>query len=199
MKDSIVAKTMRGFFILLPFLIVYLMLGSLVDGLLALAQPVFDVLPGFLLRTEGSQRLAAFGILIVIFLVVGQFAHTTPFKRLGEWFESTFLDKFPPYSVLKSLSARLSGDDEETLQPALMSVGTDARMLVAIVEELPDGQVTVFVPMAPTPGLGYLQIVKREKLQKLDCAMSDALGWPLNWGAGTDALFKPRGGAAPTS
>ena len=48
MKDSIVAKTLRGFFILLPFLIVYLMLGSLVDGLLALGQPVFDVMPGFL-------------------------------------------------------------------------------------------------------------------------------------------------------
>ena len=39
MKESLVAKAVRGFFILLPFLIAYLMLGQLVDMLLALTQP----------------------------------------------------------------------------------------------------------------------------------------------------------------
>ena len=192
MKDSLVAKALRGFFILLPFLIAYLMLGQLVDMLLALTQPLIDVMPGILLETEGAQRVAAFGVLIVICILVAQVAHTAAAQRFGAWFEKTFLDKFPPYSVLKSLSARLSGSEDETLQPALMTVAPDARMLVAIVEELPSGEVTVFVPMAPTPGLGFLQIVKPEKLQRLECAMSDALGWPLNWGAGTEALFKGR-------
>ena len=38
-------KLVEGFFILLPVLIAYLMLGQLFDGLLALTQPVVDVLP----------------------------------------------------------------------------------------------------------------------------------------------------------
>ncbi len=190
MRESLAAKALRGFFILLPFLIAYLMIGQLVDMLLALTQPLIDVMPGILFKTEGSRRLVAFFVLVLIFVAVGQFAHTAAAQRFGAWFEKTFLDKFPPYSVLKSLSARLSGSEDETLQPALMTVAPDARMLVAIVEELPSGEVTVFVPMAPTPGLGFLQIVKPEKLQRLECAMSDALGWPLNWGAGTEALFK---------
>ena len=190
MKESLVAKALRGFFILLPFLIAYLLLGQLVDGLLALAQPIFDVMSGFLIRTEGMRRLAAFGVLILIFAAVGQFAHTAPFRRFGEWFERTFLARFPPYSVLKSLSTRLSGGEDGTLQPALMTVASDTRMLVAIVEELPGGEVTVFVPMAPTPGLGFLQIVSPSKLDKLECSMSDALGWPLNWGTGTQAILR---------
>lgn len=80
----------------------------------------------------------------------------------------------------------MSGDEDEKLQPALMTVAPDTRMLVAVVEELKDGNVTVFVPMAPTPGLGFLQIVAPSKLE---CSMSDTLGWPLNWGAGTEAVL----------
>jgi uncharacterized membrane protein len=192
MKESLAAKALRGFFILLPFLIGYLIVGQLVDMLLALTQPLIDVLPGILIKTEGARRLAAFGVLLLICVLVGQLAHTSLAQRFGNWFESTFLDKFPPYSVLKSLSAQLSGREEDQLQPALMTVAPDTRMLVAIVEDLPDGNVTVFMPLAPTPGLGLLQIVSPAKLQRLECSMSDALGWPLNWGAGTEALFKSR-------
>ena len=63
-------------------------------------------------------------------------------------------------------------------------------MLVAIVEKLTTGELTVFVPLAPTPGIGFLQIVSRDKVEKLNASMTDALGWFLNWGAGTEALFK---------
>jgi len=31
--------------------------------------------------------------------------------------------------------------------------------------------------------------VNPSKLEKLECSMSDALGWPLNWGAGTEAVL----------
>jgi len=39
------------------------------------------------------------------------------------------------------------------------------------------------------PALGLLQIVDPSKLEELQCSMSDALGWTLNWGAGTQALL----------
>jgi uncharacterized membrane protein len=190
MKDSLVAKALRGFFILLPFLIAYLMLGQLVDMLLALTQPLIDVMPGILLKTEGARRVAAFGALIVICILVAQFSHTRLARRFGSWFEKAVMGKFPPYTVLKSLSARLSGQEEGNLQPALLKTDNDARMLVAIVEKLPDGHVTIFVPMAPTPGLGVLQIVHPDRLEPLQCSMSDALGWTLNWGVGTQDLLK---------
>jgi uncharacterized membrane protein len=146
MKESLFAKALRGFFILLPFLVAFLLLGQLVDMLLALTQPLIDVMPGNVFETEGWRRLVAFGILIVICILVAQCAHT--------------------------------------------------RMLVAIVEELEDGNLTVFVPMASTSGMGFLQIVSPSKLEKLECPMSDVLGWTLNWGAGTDALFKAGSSAA---
>ena len=189
MKESLFAKALRGFFVLLPFLIAYLMAGQLVDMLLGLTQPIIDLMPGIVIKTEGMRRVFAFGVLIGICILVAQIAHTALARRFGKWFEETIMSKFPPYEVLKSLSHRLSGAEEESLQPALMTVAPDARILVAVVEELQDGNVTVFAPMAPAPGLGTLQIVSASKLERLECSMADALSWPMNWGTNTEALF----------
>jgi uncharacterized membrane protein len=91
------------------------------------------------------------------------------------------------------LATRISGKEAtKQLQPAILSVSSDIRMLAAIVEELPDDQMTVFVPLAPTPGVGFLQIVSRAKVEKLNAPMTDALGWFMNWGGGTEKLFLKR-------
>ncbi len=187
------SKFIEGFFILLPVLITYLMLGQLFDLLMALTQPIVDVLPTGLFSDLWIHRLTAATLLVVIFIFVGLVANTAPAHRFGDWFEKTFLRRFPPYTVLKSLSKWIAGKDVPgQLQPALLSVTADTRMLVAIIEELPGGELTVFVPLAPTPGVGVLQIVKSAKVRKLECSMTDALGWTLNWGSGTEALFKSR-------
>jgi len=183
----------EGFFVLLPILIAYLMLGQLFDMTMALTQPVLDVLPTSLFPDAWTHELVAAGLLIVIFGLVGLASHMTVARRLGSWFESTILVRFPPYNILKSLATWISGKDvPDRLQPAILSLSPDIRMLVAIVEELPDDNMTVFVPLAPTPGIGFLQIVNRSKVEKLDTPMTDALGWVMNWGGGTEKLFYKR-------
>jgi uncharacterized membrane protein len=185
---------LEGFFILLPVLIAYVMVGQLFDLLMALTAPITDVMPGTLFSDEWERRATAALLLIGIFLLFGLAAKTRLARGFGSWLERTLLDRFPPYSVLKSLSQRLGGKDEvDKLQPALLTVAPDTRMLVAIVEALPNDQLTVFVPMAPTPALGVLQIVSSAKVERLESSMAEALGWVLNWGAGTGALLKPRG------
>ena len=182
----------EGFFVLLPILIAYLLLGQLFDMTMALTQPILDVLPARLFPGEWSYKFAAAGILVVVIALVGLASHSALARRFGAWFESTILVRFPPYNILRSLSARISGkgkDAPEQLQPAVLSVSSDIRMLVAIVEELPDGHLTVFVPLAPTPGVGFLQVVSGSKVEKLDASMTDALGWILNWGEGTEKLL----------
>ncbi len=182
---------LEGFFILLPFLIAYLMLGQLFDMLMALTQPILDVMPERFVPGPWAHRFAAAGILIALCFLVGMAARTVSARRFGRWFERRSLEHFPPYKVLKSLSTWISGKGaSEHLQPALLEVMPDTRMLVAIVEALPNDQVTVFVPLAPTPGIGFLQILHRNKVTKVDSSMADALGWLLNWGTGTEALFK---------
>ena len=185
------ARFVQGFLILLPFLIAYLMLGQVFDMLMALTQPIIDVMPETLFSSTWIHRFAAAVLLAMIFIVVGLVGETAPARRVGNWIENTILNRFPPYTVLKSLSGWFAGNEVAQLQPALLSVTPDTRMLVAVVEELPTGDLSVFVPFAPTLGVGLLQIVSSGKVQKLECSMTEALGWLLNWGVGTETLLKP--------
>jgi len=76
------------------------MLGQLVDTLLALTQPMIDVAPWVVFKTEGARRLVAFGVLIVICIFVAVVADTTLARRAGTWFENAVMSRFPPYTVL---------------------------------------------------------------------------------------------------
>ncbi len=183
-------KFVEGFFILLPFLIAYLMVGQLFDGLLALTQPVVDVLPQKLFGSELAHRLAAAAALLLIFVLMGIVSTTRPARAFGGWIERTVLNHFPPYTVIRTLAGRIAGNDAPSqLQPALLTTAPGIRMLVAIVEELPNAELTVFVPIAPTPGMGVLQIVSASKVERLEASMSSALGWVLNWGIGTETIL----------
>lgn len=193
---------LEGFLITLPVLLAYLMLGGVVDGMMALTSPVVDVLPVEWFEGPGGQRWFAVGALIALFLVVGAASHTVPMRQLGVFLESHTLGKFPPYEILKNLSKAVAGRDQSGLRPGLLTVAPGTRMLVAVVEELPGEELCVYVPMAPTPAVGFLQIVDRSKVECLDVPMSDALGSILNWGAGTADLLggrAARSASIPTS
>ncbi len=188
----------EGFLIALPILLVYLMLAQFVDALMVLTVPVTDLLPTDWFADGDGQRIFAAGILVVLFLGLGIAARTRPMKHLGTLIEDRTLNRFPPYLLLKSVTQRIGGkDDPSLLQPALLSVTPDIRVLVAIVEELPENELCVFFPLAPTPAMGFLQVVSSSKVQRLEVSMTDALGWILNWGIGTQALLDGRPTSSP--
>ena len=117
----------------------------------------------------------------MICLLIGLFDESETGKRMGNWLERKVLNRFAPYALLRSLSSRLSGRDVPgQLQPALLAVAPDARMLAYIVEEHADGNLTLFVPLGSTPGVGTIQIVGQAKVEKLDASMMDTLGCLFN-------------------
>jgi uncharacterized membrane protein len=191
------SRIVDGFLILLPFLLTYLMMGQLFDAMLALATPIADLLPKGAGSSEWALRLQAAGLLVIGCFLVGLAVRTEAARRFGKWIEVAFLNRIPPYVILRNLARRLSGRDvPNQLQPALIRTDPGTELLGFIVEEHAGGKFTVLVPLAPMPGVGTLQIVSREKIQKLEVPMKDALGAILNWGAGTEALLKATKGSS---
>jgi len=202
MKEApkfVIGIFIEGFVILLPFLISYLLLGGLFDMLLALTQPLVDLLPAGIFPDAWTHRFAAAVALVVVFSLVGLAARTSAGRRLGVWIENRVLRRFAPYELLRSFSRRISGRGlSDELQPALLESNDGVRELAFIVENPPEGDLTVFVPLSPTPGVGTLQLVRRDKVEILDAPFMEAVGCLFNWGAGTRALLetKNRNGAA---
>ena len=48
-----------------------------------------------------------------------------------------------------------------------------------------------YQPLTSLPTMGTLQIVNSDKVQPLDTAFMDAVGWYFNWGADTQAVLGP--------
>ena len=139
------------------------------------------------------HQLLALGILVALCVVVGAVADTPFAQRFGGWVETRALTRFAPYGILKSLAQRLSGGDTpEKLEPALLATGPGTRMLAFIVERHEDGKLTLFVPLGSTPGVGQIQIVDPEKVERVDASMMDALGCLFNWGEGAESLMRSR-------
>ena len=92
------AKFVDGFFILLPVLLAYLMLGQLFDGLMALTQPIVDMMPASLFSDLWTHRFVAAMVLVILFVVVGLMANTplSPSNR-SLVRACVVLNRFPPY------------------------------------------------------------------------------------------------------
>jgi len=181
----------EGFLVLLPFLISYLLLGGFLDMMVSLTQPIVDVPPASLFSDEVTERAVAAAALVVIILIAGVAARSTLGHSIGRWIETRILMRFPPYEILRSFSRRMLGSDHpDQLQPAFLKTVDGNRVVCFIVEEVPQhDSAVIFVPLAPTPGIGTVQIASHKRLEPMEATFGDAVGCLFNWGAGTGQLI----------
>ena len=179
-----------GFFAVLPVLIVYLLIGQLFDLLLALAAPLNDLLPATGIVLHLSMPLRAAIWLVALLLLVGIAAQTGTGRKVGDWVERSLLNRLPLYPMLRSLAQGLSGDEDlDKFRPALVATWPNLRTFAFVVEEHANGDCNIFIPIAPTPNVGYVSVVGRGHLQMLDVPARKALGAVLSWGDGAAAVL----------
>ena len=185
-------KFASGFLILLPFLLAYLLIGGFYDLAVLLTTPLQDLIPTFGLLSPTGRQLAILGFLFLVFVLVGVLKDTGPAQRLGGWIEREFFTRFPPYRVVRNITRQLAGEELKNMKPVLLDLGPGTSTVAFVVEELDGDRLTVYRPLTSLPTMGTLQIVDSSKVQPLDSAFMDAVGWYFNWGADTKAVLGPR-------
>lgn len=141
-----------GVLVILPVYVAILLLAKMVGGLLALLAPVTAGIPAGL----QFRQVAAILLLVVACFVVGLIVRTGPGLRAKNACERAVLERLPAYGFLRGLARQLTGHgDEHTMEPCLAEI-EEALVPAFIVEDLGDGQYTVLVPSAPTPGRQHL-------------------------------------------
>ena len=182
-----------GLLALLPVLLIYLLVGQLVDMFVALTAPLQDVLPERAWVLPGGRTLRSVFWLIVVLLLVGMAARTAIGRRIGDWFERGVLRKLPLYSMLRGLTRALSEDEDlDRFRPALVTTWPHMQMFAFVVEEHANGDYTIFMPIAPTPNIGYVGVVGRAHVELVDVAPRAAMSAVLSWGDGAEAALAGR-------
>jgi len=183
--EFVLSRIGFGLLFTAPIYLSILLLLKAFNSLSSLLQPIKRLFPDWL----QAESLLALLILVGIIFVVGVLVQTTPGQRVRKIIERSMFQRIPGYSIYRSVTKRISGDTlESDWKPALVETDDAALMPVFIVEELPDGRYTVFVPSVPTPFAGAVFIYPRERVHQVNVPFSQALKVALSWGEGTKEL-----------
>lgn len=180
-----------GFFVVLPMVLLYIVMGELFDTAIALGTPIADVLPVDAFGDADTAKVIALLLLLILCFLTGMALRTRAGNRILEWLECKVLEPIPGYTVLRDLSKRIAGDENrDFFRPAILTDYCGMRTPVFIVEEHATGDYSVLIPIAPTPAMGTIQIAPKELVQKVDLPVSEALECFWHWGVGTEKLTK---------
>lgn len=181
-----------GFFVILPIALIIFLLQEAFGTLMALMAPIVDVIP--IEEIAGAEFATVFGILVllVVCFLAGAAVRTGLGKRVSRWFDDRILGRIPGYSVIKSMTQQISGqDDAGTFTPAVATLGKDIEALAFIIEEHDNGFVTVLLPSVPMAMTGMLRYMRGDMVRKIDASFTDVVDTITYWGTGSAKMFKP--------
>jgi uncharacterized membrane protein len=183
-SEFVVRAFVAGLLVVVPLYVTILLLLKAMQSVVGFVRPLAMLLPGWL----PAERLLSLLLVLIVCVLIGIAVRTRAGKATRERIEKTFFERMPGYALVRSLTQRVAGEDEERAwKPALVEI-EDALVPAFIIEELEDGRFTVFVPSVPTPFAGAVYILTRERVHALDIPFTQALKSVSRWGSGSKEL-----------
>ena len=158
------------------------------EKIVEIIRPLADWIAAWLPRWFHFPDVVALLLLLLLCFVAGLLAETRAGQSTGLFFERVILNHIPGYSIVRTFTRRIGNIEEsETFTPAL-AVMENALVPAFVVEKHIDGRYTVFVPTAPTPGVGAIYILAGDRVHLLDVSLLTAIKCITSWGAGSHEL-----------
>jgi uncharacterized membrane protein len=175
---------LSGLLIVVPIYLSILLLLKAMQSVVGFVRPLAMLVPAWF---PAERALSLLLVLIVCFLI-GVAVRTPAGRAIRERIEKSLFERIPGYALLRSLTQRIAGKDEERAwKPALAEI-EEALVPAFIIEELDDGRFTVFVPSVPTPFAGAVYILAAERVHPLNVPFTEALKSISRWGSGSKEL-----------
>ncbi len=160
-----------GLFFVIPFVLLVLIIGKVMDILRKLVAPIVDKIPLEAIEGIGGitiSRIFALLVLLLLCFIAGLFAKTKKANDLKKWVEAKILSHIPGYGLLKGLTEYAAGLDSEHLKDVVLVDIEEVWQIGFLMDEIDDELSTVYIPGAPNPMSGDVFFVKKERLKKLD-------------------------------
>lgn len=187
------ATLIGGVVVILPAYIFILLVRVLYNFVIKLVNPVSQLLnfPDHIQRWIAD--LAALGIVIGLFFVVGLMVQTNFGKRLFAFAEENMLKQLPFYSIVSETIQQLIGAKRMPFSKVVLVdvYSNPTRMTGFVVDEHPPtNMLTVFVPTAPNPTNGFIFHVREDQVVYLNVKPEDAIRSVIGVGIGSSMLFE---------
>jgi len=178
------SKFFGGLLVVVPLYLSVLLLLKAMQSVVGLVRPIAMLLPEWFPAEHALSLL----LVIILCFLIGAAVRTPAGRAIRERIEKSLFERIPGYALLRSLTQRIAGKDEERAwKPALVEI-EEALVPAFIIEELDDGRFTVFVPSVPTPFAGAVYVLAPERVHPLDVPFTQALQSVSRWGSGSKEL-----------
>ncbi len=180
---KLVGKKMRrqfltGILVVVPLGATILILVWIFERIDNILQPVIQLILGRTIPGVG------FGITIVLVYLVGVIASNVIGKKIIKYGES-LLTKIPVvrplYSSIKQILGSFSSSDKTGLGQTVLvefprkGIWTIGFITNESITQSGKVQLTIFIPLAPNPISGFLQIISEEEVVRIDITIDEAL------------------------
>ena len=170
-----------GILVVIPLWITILLTGGVISALRGALHPI----GGWFSKDSAHPDLVAFLILLLLCFLSGAFIQTPLARSIGTMVDGRFLCAIPGYRLVRSLLARMTGAEHDQTWAVALVEFDDATVPGFVVEELPNGKYTVFVPSVPTPAAGAVYVMEARRVHIVDIPFAQALKSVAQWGVGT--------------
>ncbi len=167
-REFVTSTVVGGLFVVVPVYLAVLLLLKGMKSVAGLVRPFAALLPDSLPAEDFFALLAV----LVLCFIVGMLVRTRAGRVARESLEKMFFERLPGYGLLRGLTQRLAGEDENTAwAPALIEI-EDALVPGFIIEELGGRPVDRLRPVRP-------DTARRRCLHHRSCARPRA-GHPVH-------------------
>jgi len=189
--DFVKATMLGGIVFLLPIAAILVVVVKAGKMAVDTATPLAEKLP----FPKGEAVLAVYVIaaitLVLLSFAAGVFARSVRIESGAVSFlEDRILNKFPPYAAIRKHADRMASIDtsEDDLKPALVRV-PNGWQIGFLVDASSDGHVAVFIPGAPDPSSGAVQIISSDNITPINISHQDILACLERSGRGLPDLL----------
>ncbi len=186
-----------GLLFLLPLIVVGALVGQVVPIVLAIAEGLAGILPGFIKTPSGIALLflMSIGILLLLCFSAGLLARWSFSRKFSEAFEKKLVFLFPRYAILKDQMADSIGGDHAKAEMKPVVIRFDEMRRIGFETERceDNGLVSVYLPGSPDPWSGKVAVVEASRVEALDAEFGVAAATCEQLGRGSIALLgKPK-------
>ena len=193
-KRSFIKTTViGGLVVIVPVSLIVIIFGDLFSTIVELTKPVSQYFPfNQLINTTIVTLVAIIGIFFICF-IMGLVVRTSWGVAGKDWFERSLLNRVPMYSTIKNLTHRFVGEEGTQFAPAEIDLhDSGCTVLGAIVEELDDGRLVVFVPVTPAATVGQVCLVPKSRVKRLNASLGATINSITEWGIGSKELVEKK-------
>jgi uncharacterized membrane protein len=184
----LLATLARGILFLLPFTVVAVLIRETHRALLSVTRPLAGWLPIRPVFGVLPEDVLAIVVVTSAFLIAGLFVATRSGRALSDRLERLVLYRVPGYLLVRGAVGGVPGLQlDSDLAPVLVR-RDEGWSLALLVERLPQGLCTVFIPESPGLTSGEVLLVEAGSVRPLGASVLSLLSCLTRSGVGAGAL-----------